>query len=142
MLKTLMACSLVVAATCAVADPVDAPDFRTLAYRASCENVTELEVAQGSSPLEGELPSGYEHAFRGRHLDRDVVIGYSCRVGTFYRGAYIFEAKDEADASALYRRLKQMVTKERGAPSYDFASREHREKMAAGDGAGHIAASD
>ena len=77
------------------------------------------------------LPSGFQFAFRGRELDRDVVIAYACRDGRFFRGAYIFSAKDEADASALYKALKTRVTRERGAPSFDFASREYLRKMEA-----------
>jgi hypothetical protein len=106
-----------------------AADFRTLDFNASCSDVPALEAARGSLPFEERLPSGFQFAFRGRELNRDVVIAYACRDGRFFRGAYIFAAKDEADASALYKTLKQRVTRERGKPSYDFASREYRQKM-------------
>lgn len=108
-----------------------AADFRALDFNASCDNLPALEAARGSMPFNERLPSGFQFAFRGRELDRDVVIGYACRDGHFFRGAYIFSAKDEADASAIYNTLKQRVTKERGAPSYDFASRQYRDKMRA-----------
>jgi len=111
--------------------PTNAADFRALDFNASCENVSALEAARGSLPFEERLPSGFQFAFRGREMNRDVVIAYACRDGRFFRGAYIFGAKDEADASALYKALKQRVTRERGAPSYDFASREYRQKMQA-----------
>jgi hypothetical protein len=106
-----------------------AADFRALDFGAPCEDLPALEAARGSKPFEDRLPSGFQYAFRGREMNRDVVIAYACRDGRFFRGAYIFEARDEADASALYKALKQRVTRERGAPSYDFASREYRQKM-------------
>jgi hypothetical protein len=107
----------------------EAADFRVLDFNASCENLAALEAARGSTTFDERLPSGFQFAFRGREMNRDVVIAYSCRDGRFFRGAYIFAAKDEADASGLYKTLKQRVTRERGAPSYDFASREYRQKM-------------
>jgi hypothetical protein len=107
-----------------------AADFRALNFDASCDGVAELEAARGSTPFEGKLPSGYQHAFRNRDMDRDVVIGYSCKDGKFFRGAYIFDAKDGEDATQLYTALKRRVSKELGAPYYDFASAEHRRKMA------------
>jgi hypothetical protein len=106
-----------------------AADFRTLDFNASCSDLPALEAARGSLPFEERLPSGFQFAFRGHEMNRDVVIAYACRDGRFFRGAYIFAAKDEADAAALYKALKQRVTRERGAPSYDFASREYRQKM-------------
>ena len=108
-----------------------AADFRTLDFGARCDNVPALEAAQGSGPFDERLPSGYQFAFRGRFVDHDTVIGYSCRDGVFYRGAYIFDVADQAEATQLYRVLKQRVTRERGAPSYDFASGEYRQKMKA-----------
>jgi hypothetical protein len=108
-----------------------AADFRTLDYGARCDNLPALESSQGSKALDERLPSGYEFAFRGRFAEHDTVVGYSCRKGVFYRGAYIFDVKDQAEATQLYRQLKQRVTRERGKPSYDFASAEHRQKMAA-----------
>ncbi|MEP7242807.1 MAG: hypothetical protein ABI885_03885 [Gammaproteobacteria bacterium] len=106
-------------------------DFRTLDYGAQCQNLPALEAAQGSTPFDAQLPSGYEYAFRGRFENHDVVFGYSCRAGALYRGAYIFDVRDQAEASALYRQLKKRVTRERGKPTYDFASNEYRQKMAA-----------
>ena len=107
----------------------DAADFRALDFNASCESLPALEAARGSTTFDERLPSGFQFAFRGHEMNRDVVIAYACRDGRFFRGAYIFAAQDEADASALYHALKQRVTRERGAPSYDFASREYRQKM-------------
>jgi hypothetical protein len=106
-----------------------AADFRVLDFDKTCDNVAALEAAGGSSPFEGKLPSGYQYAFRGRDMDRDAVIGYSCKDGKFFRGAYIYDAKDGEDATQLYAALKRRVTKELGAPYYDFASAEHRRKM-------------
>ncbi|HVF15476.1 MAG TPA: hypothetical protein VNA21_01140 [Steroidobacteraceae bacterium] len=106
-----------------------AADFRVLDFDASCDGVAELEAARGSTAFEGKLPSGYQHAFRNRDMDRDVVIGYSCRDGKFFRGAYIFDAKDGEDATQLYTALKRRVSKELGVPYYDFASTAHRRKM-------------
>jgi hypothetical protein len=108
-----------------------AADFRTLDYGARCDNLPALESALGSTAFDERLPSGYEFAFRGRFAEHDTVIGYSCRDGALFRGAYIFDVKDQAEATQLYRQLKQRVTRERGKPSYDFASAEHRQKMAA-----------
>ena len=108
-----------------------AADFRTLDYGAHCDNLPALESAQGSTSFDERLPSGYQFAFRGRFADHDTVIGYSCRDGVFFRGAYIFDVKDQAEATQLYRQLKQRVTRDRGKPSYDFASAEYRQKMAA-----------
>jgi len=104
-------------------------DFRVLDFESSCDNVASLEAARGSQPFEGKLPSGYQHAFRTREMDRDAVVGYTCRDGKFTRGAYIFDVVDGEDATKLYTALKQRVTKELGKPYYDFASAEHRRKM-------------
>jgi hypothetical protein len=106
-----------------------AADFRVLDFASSCQQVASLEAARGSTPFEGKLPSGYQLAFRTREMDRDAVVVYSCRDDRFFRGAYLFDAKDEADATRLYTTLKRRVTGELGAPYYDFASREHRKKM-------------
>jgi hypothetical protein len=108
-----------------------ATDFRVLDFGAPCEGLPALEAARGSAVLDAPMPSGFQFAFRGRERGRDVVFAYACRENRFFRGAYIFEAKDEADASALYKDLKQRLIAERGAPSYDFASAEHRQKMKA-----------
>jgi hypothetical protein len=116
--------------TCAFAS-VQAADFRTLDFGAACANVPALETARGSGAFDERLPSGYQYAFRARFMDHDTVVGYSCRDGVFFRGAYIFDVADQAEATRLYRQLKQRVTRERGAPSYDFASAEYRQKMAA-----------
>src|SRR5262245_22448625 len=121
---------LMLAFLCAL-PPARAADFRTLDYGAHCDNLPTLESAQGSTAFDERLPSGYQFAFRSRFADHDMVIGYSCRDGVFFRGAYIFDVKDQAEATQLYRKLKQQVTRERGKPSYDFASAEYRQKMAA-----------
>jgi hypothetical protein len=113
----------------AAGSPAMAADFRALDFNASCADVASKEAALGSTPYTEQLPSGFQQAFRNREMDRDVIVGYACREGRFFRGAYIFMVKDEADATALYKALKQRVTKERGKPSYDFASAEYRNKM-------------
>ena len=109
--------------------PALAADFRALFFDAPCEQVEALEQGLGSTRFDGKLPSGYQFAFRTRELDRDALAVYACDAGKFYRGGYIFDAKDEADAAALYAAIKKRVTRELGAPSYDFASKEHRKKM-------------
>lgn len=106
-----------------------AAGFRVLDFDASCEQIEALESALGTVKFDGKLPSGYQFAFRTREMDRDALAVYACDRGKFYRGGYIFDAKDEADAAALYTAIKKRVTRELGAPSYDFASREHRKKM-------------
>jgi hypothetical protein len=106
-----------------------AADFRVLDFNDACADVASKEAPLGSKPYEEQLPSGFQYAFRNRELNRDVIIGYACRDGRFFRGAYIFMVKDEADATKLYGELKRRVTKERGKPSYDFASAEYRNKM-------------
>ena len=106
-----------------------ARDFRALDFNQPCDGIAALEAGLGSMSYDQQLPSGFQFAFRAKEMDRDVVIGYACRNGKFFRGAYIFDAKDEADATALYGALKRRVTRERGAPSYDFASAEYRQKM-------------
>jgi len=115
--------------TAAVAPAAMAEDFRALDFNASCADVASKEAALGSTPYTEQLPSGFQYAFNNREADRDVIVGYACRDGRFFRGAYIFMVKDEADATALYGVLKRRVTKERGKPSYDFASAEYRNKM-------------
>jgi hypothetical protein len=107
-----------------------AADFRVLDFDKPCGDVAALEAARGSTPFEGKLPSGYHYAFRNRDMDRDVVIGYTCANDKFTRGAYIFDVKDGEEATQLYTALKRRVTQELGAPYYDFASKEHRNKMA------------
>ena len=126
-----LACTASFAVAVLMCAQAEASDFRALDFEASCDNVAALEAARGSTPFDERLPSGFQFAFRAREMDRDVVIGYACREGHFYRGAYIFNAKDEADASALYKAIKKHVTRERGAPTYDFASAQYREKMRA-----------
>ena len=109
--------------------PAVAADFRVLDFDAPCEQIETLEQARGSAKFDGKLPSGYQFAFRTREMERDALVVYACDSGKFYRGGYIFEAQDEADASALYAAIKKRVNGELGAPSYDFASKEHRKKM-------------
>jgi hypothetical protein len=107
----------------------NAADFRVLDFDAPCEDLAQREAALGSKPYDAKLPSGYQFAFRARELDRDVIVGYSCRDGKFFRGAYIFDVKDGEDATQLYSALKRRATRDHGAPYYDFASAEHRRKM-------------
>jgi len=121
--------ALALFATLLMSQTAGATDFRAMSFGDSCQKVTALEAARGLTPLDEQLPSGYQFAFRGREFDRDVVVGYSCRDGALFRGAYIMPARDEADASALYTKLKKDLTRALGAPSYDFASSAHREKM-------------
>ena len=108
-----------------------AADFRALDFSASCANLPAQEAGLGSAPFNEQLPSGFQYAFRNREMERDVVVAYACRDGRFFRGAYIFSVRDEADATALYSALKRRMTKERGAPSFDFASADYRRKMKA-----------
>ena len=114
-----------------VCGSAQAADFRALDFSASCESLPAQEAALGSTPFNEQLPSGFQYAFHNREMGRDVVVAYACRDGQFFRGAYIFAARDAADATALYAALKRRVTKERGAPSFDFASAEYRRKMQA-----------
>lgn len=111
--------------------PALAGDFRVLDFNAPCTDIATLEAARGTTPLDEPLPSGFQFAFRGREMNRDVIFAYACRDGRFFRGAYIYNVPDEATASAVYKAIKQHVTRELGAPSYDFASKEYRDKMAA-----------
>src|SRR5690242_4551962 len=113
----------------AAAAPAAAADFRVLDFNDACADVAAKEAPLGSKPYDEQLPSGFQYAFRNRELSRDVIVGYACRDGRFFRGAYIFMVKDEADATKLYGELKRRVSKERGKPSYDFASAEYRNKM-------------
>jgi hypothetical protein len=114
---------------CLICSIASAADFRALDFGSTCETLAEREAALGSKPYEAKLPSGYQFAFRTREMDREAVIGYSCRDGQFFRGAYIFDAENGEDATRLYTALKRRVTGELGAPYYDFASAEHRRKM-------------
>jgi hypothetical protein len=113
----------------AAAAPGMAADFRALDFNAPCTDIAAKEAALGSKPYLEQLPSGFQYAFHNREMDRDVIVGYACRDGHSFRGAYIFMVTDEADATRLYNALKRRVTKERGKPSYDFASAEYRNKM-------------
>src|SRR5688500_10223590 len=90
-----------------LAGPASAQDFRTLEFGAPCDRIPALEAARGSESYEGKLPSGYQLAFRTRELDREALVVYSCDGGKLFRAGYIFDAKDEADATALYSMLKR-----------------------------------
>jgi hypothetical protein len=113
-----------------LAGPATAADFRAFDFGAPCDRIVAMESARGSASFEGKLPSGYQFAFRTQELDRDALVVYSCDGGKLFRAGYIFDAKDEADAATLYSAIKRRVTRERGTPSYDFASAAHRKKMA------------
>lgn len=106
-----------------------AADFRALDFNAPCENLTTLETSLGAKPFEGRLPSGFQFAFTAQEMDREAIVGYACKDGLLFRGAYIFPVQDEAEATAVYTALKKRVSIERGAPTYDFASKEYRQKM-------------
>jgi hypothetical protein len=121
----------IVMAALLVAGNSRAADFRVLDFSSPCDSLPALEAAAGSTAFQDRLPSGFQFAFRAREMDRDAVIAYACRDGHLFRGAYIFPAKDEADATTLYGAVKRRVTSELGAPSYDFASKEYRQKMRA-----------
>jgi hypothetical protein len=120
---------IVLSGAALLAGPVAAADFRGLDFGVPCDRVPILEATRGSAAFDGELPSGYQFAFLTRELDREVLVVYACEGGKLFRAAYIFEARDEADATNLYATLKKRVTRERGSPTYDFASAEHRKKM-------------
>lgn len=123
------AVSLVFTGTALFANAAPAADFRVLDFGAACDRIAELETTRGSQSFDGKLPSGYQFAFRTHEFDRDGLAVYSCESGKLFRGGYIFDAKDEADAAALYAKIKKSVTRERGSPSYDFAGAVHRKKM-------------
>ena len=122
---------LTIIAALLIGGQVIAADFRVLDFKSSCDDVTTLEMARGSTAFQGRLPSGFQFAFHAREMDRDAVVGYACRDGRFFRGAYIFPVKDEVESTAVYTALKKRVSAELGAPSYDFASKEYRDKMRA-----------
>ena len=113
----------------AAVSQASAADFRVLDFDAPCDQVTALETARGSTPFEGKLPSGYQFAFRVQEMGRDALAVYSCDGGKFFRGGYVFDVRDGADATTLYTAIKKRLNSEHGAPSYDFASKEHRKKM-------------
>ncbi|HEY0686267.1 MAG TPA: hypothetical protein VGD45_28255 [Steroidobacter sp.] len=117
------------AVTTLLAGPAFAADFRLIDFGAPCDQIVKQEAESGAEAYEGKLPSGYQFAFRVRELDRDALAVYACDGGKLFRSGYIFEAKDEADATMLYARIKKRVSRERGKPSYDFASTAHRKKM-------------
>ncbi|HEY0940161.1 MAG TPA: hypothetical protein VGE08_08705 [Steroidobacter sp.] len=119
----------VVAGAALLAGPARATDFRAFEFGTPCDRIVALEAARGSKTFDGELPSGYQFAFLTRELDREALVVYACDGGKLFRAGYIFEARDEADAAALYASLKKRVSRERGSPSYDFASPTHRKKM-------------
>lgn len=121
--------SALVTGAALLAGPALAADFRTLDFGTPCDRIPALEDQRGSRSFEGKLPSGYQFAFHARELDRDALAVYSCDDGKLFRGGYIFEATDEADAASLYSMIKRRVNRERGSPSYDFASTAHRKKM-------------
>lgn len=121
--------SFVLGSVALPAGAATAADFRTLDFGAPCDRIAALEAARGSQSFDGKLPSGYQFAFRTRELDRDALVVYACDGGKLFRGGYIFDAKDEADATALYSMIKRRVNRERGTPTYDFASAAHRKKM-------------
>lgn len=122
-----------------LSSPGMAADFGVVDFDASCEQIEALESSRGSMKFAGKLPSGYQYAFHTREMNRDGLIVYACDGGKFYRGGYIFEAEDETDARDLYAAIKKRVSRELGAPSYDFASKEHRKKMSdAGATLSHI----
>jgi hypothetical protein len=112
-----------------MAGAVSAADFRVFDFGMPCDRIVALESTRGSQSFDGKMPSGYQFAFRTRELDRDALVVYSCEDGKLFRAGYIFEAKDQADAAALYGNIKKRVTRERDTPSYDFASAAHRKKM-------------
>jgi hypothetical protein len=104
-------------------------DFRDSSFGDPCAAVSAIEEKRGSTPYVAQLPSGFQYAFNAREMDRDVIVAYACHEGKLFRGAYIFMVSDEADATSLYNAIKKRVMKERGKPSYDFASAEYRNKM-------------
>lgn len=112
-----------------LAGPATAAELRLLEFGAPCDQIVKQESASGAEAYEGKLPSGYQFAFRIRELDREALAVYACDGGKLYRTGYIFDARDEADAAALYATIKKRVSRERGKPSYDFASAAHRKKM-------------
>jgi hypothetical protein len=126
---SFFAVSVVFSGAAMLADAAPAADFRVLDFGAPCDRIAAMEASRGSQSFEGKLPSGYQFAFQIRELDRDALAVYSCDDGKLFRGGYIFNAKDEADATALYATIKKRVTRERGTPTYDFASPTHRKKM-------------
>jgi hypothetical protein len=120
---------LVFTGSALLAGPICAADFRAFDFGAPCDRIVALESSRGSQSYDGKLPSGYQFAFRTQELDRDALVVYSCDGGKLFRAGYIFDANNEADAAALYSAIKRRVTRERGTPSYDFASAAHRKKM-------------
>jgi hypothetical protein len=106
-----------------------AADFRVVDFDAACDDIAVRETQNGTRPVTGKLPSGYQLAFAARELGREVTIAYACKDGRFFRGAYIFDVRDGDDATQVYTSLKQRVTREFGAPYFDFASAEYRQKL-------------
>ncbi len=125
----VMSLSLAFTGVAFLATSATAADFRALDFGAPCDQIVSSELASGAEAYEGKLPSGYQFAFRVRELDRDALAVYPCDGGKLFRAGYIFDPKDEADAAALYATIKRRINRERGKPSYDFASAAHRKKM-------------
>ena len=77
--------------------------------------------------------TGYaHHSFAAHYFEEQSVTVQGELVEFEYKSPHAWVhvmVKDEADATQLYGALKRRVTKERGKPSYDFASAEYRNKM-------------
>ena len=84
--------------------------------------------ARGSTTYDGKLPSGYQFAFRVQEMDRDALAVYSCDAGKLFRGGYIFDPRTKPMPRRCTQPIKKRVTRELGAPSYDFASKRPSQK--------------
>jgi hypothetical protein len=103
-------------------------DFRALDFGNDCRGVVEKERSMGSTfgsaDEEGDL-----YTFTGLYEGWPVAIAYWCKGNSFRQGVYIFDHTTFAEATELYRVLKQRFSGSLGTPTYDFASPEHRRKM-------------
>jgi hypothetical protein len=91
--------------------PAIAKDFRALNFGDSCTAALLSEEALGSDPIPGQ--SGLnQQTFKGNVFDREVIIVYLCKDGSFTLGNYLFSegTLDKALSSLheIYDRLNNM----------------------------------
>ena len=99
--------------------PAMAADFRGSELGGPSALLPEHEKSLGSEEI-GNLSRQDQHRFAGRAFDRDVIITYLCKDGSFTLGDYHFPLHSYVDAVPDFQAAYSWLSATYGAPFIEY----------------------
>jgi hypothetical protein len=118
--------------TCIVTSTTLAAEFRGSEIGGSCEDVPRHEKALGSEQMESVRADAL--VFKGRLLDRPILIGYGCKNDLLSQGSLAFSKDAYAPVRTIFLALYSELVSSYGQPFMDASPPEN-----AGGSTGYMA---